>query len=62
MIVPVVFIIYDKGGTIWHFFDKNVQILSARVLKVSMIKKQNKDVKLFFSLLNSSSASGFWKY
>ena len=24
-------ICWNKGGTIWHFFDKNVQILSARV-------------------------------
>ena len=51
MIVPVVFIIYDKGGTIWHFFDKNVQILLARVLKVSKLKRQNKNVNFFSHFL-----------
>ena len=34
----------NKGGSIWQFFDKNVQILSARVLKVSRIKKKRKNV------------------
>ena len=28
---------FNKGGTIWHFFYENSQLLTARVFKVSTI-------------------------
>ena len=37
-----------KDGTISHYFDNNVQILSARFFKLSIIKKQNKNVNFFY--------------
>jgi len=45
------------GGNIWHFFDTNVQILSARVFKVSKRKKQINNY--FFSFLLSNSFNVF---